>query len=409
MSKNPLQSQFLFPTVALVSLVIGSYYLRISTFSVQPSAIPVFPKDRLPFPTANHSQLPASHVTDHMTDHMIQEDVFGQWKAVKLKEVDKPVDKAKKEPSKYAVISSSTPRNLSNVNDYNYAFDLPLTVVSWQRLGFKSIVLLTGSTDVWVEHSILGLIHSYLKDLGAKIVFIEGNDKNKVMLSQTSRLFAACLSDLDLDDYIITSDSDLWPINGEKFVLPKNKELLSTYAECCSDFRHKGEKFRMLPLSSIGATVKTWRDIMFNDNNSTCSFDAIKNSSNILSYFAKEFGKIVFEPVSKGVNDGWYLDQHMASIRIEQWIRRRNDTSMLEFATRDIKRDRLDRSRWHPRNLRSLTDTHLLTSLYKTGAWLKLQPVLTAMYGKGSTFFTLCQRYRQEFVAEVQAKLKVLL
>ena len=165
----------------------------------------------------------------------------------------------------------------------------------------------------------------------------------------------------------------------------------------------------MLPLSSIGATVKTWRDIMFNDNNSTCSSDAIKNWSNILSYFAKEFGKIVFEPVSKGENDGWYLDQHMASIRIEQWIRRGNDTSMLEFATRDNKRDRLDCSRWHPRNLRSLTDAHLLTSLYRTGAWLKLQPVLIAMYREASTFFTLCQRYRQEFVAEVQAKLKVQL
>ena len=86
-------------TFALVSLMIGSHYLRISIFSVEPSAIPVFPEGRLRFPTANQSQLPVSNVTDHMTDHMIQEDVFGQWKAVKLKEVDKPVDKAKKELS----------------------------------------------------------------------------------------------------------------------------------------------------------------------------------------------------------------------------------------------------------------------------------------------------------------------
>ena len=297
----------------------------------------------------------------------------------------------------YALFSASTPEELHNENSYNYVFDLPLTVMAWQRIGFRSIVIITGAESKWQTSPVLKVVYSYLKDLEARVVFIDGKPKNLVTLSQISRLFGCCVDDLNPEDYLITSDSDLWPINADKYQLPPGKSLLSTFAYCCGYFKFKEKSYRMLPLSNIGARIWTWRDIMFGKHRECLNL----TSAAILEYFAEDFGSLVYEKVHKGGNDLWYLDQHMASVRIEQWVQINNDRSIVEFGTRSIRRDRLDRSSWHPRALGRLMDTHLLNFLYKTDAWRKVQPVLIMLYGKGTTYFSLCQRYHEDFTAEI--------
>ena len=361
----------------------------------------VFPpstKDNTSFAMAHAPLTKANTSVTMATGHdfyITKKDIFGQWKARNLQDENLNI---KPTPGgvKYAVFSASTPENLENENSYNYVFDLPLTVMAWQRIGFRSIVFITGAESKWQTFPVLKLVYSYLKDLEARVVFIDGKPENLVTLSQISRLLACCVNDLNPEDYLITSDSDLWPINADKYELPPGKSLLSTFAFCCGYFNFKGKRYRMLPLANIGARVSTWREIMFGKHKVCLNL----TSAAILDYFAKDFGSLVYDKARKGENNLWYLDQHMASVRIEQWIQIYNDTSIVEFGAR-LPGDRLDRSFWRPKAVGRLMDTHLLNFLYKTDEWRKVQPVLIVLYGEGTTYFSLCQRYHEDFVAEI--------
>ena len=387
----------LFLTVAGVTVFI--YFVTMSPY-IQPLTSVAFFFDARGFPLLkmDNTSIPMATVQEQTT----QKDIFEQVEARKM--LDETLNLKHTLGAKYAVISASTPYVL-DPNGYNYVFDLPLTVIAWQRIGFKSIVFISGAKSEWQVSPVLKLVLRYLKDLHAVVFFVEAKVENWIMLSQTSRLFACCLKDLNPGDYLLTSDSDLWPIDADKYQIRPGKSLLSTYANCCGDFNHKSERFLMLPLSNIGATVSTWQYIMFGNAGHCINLTA----EAILDYFAKEFGLLVHNPTSKGENDMWYLDQHMASIRIQQWIQTHNNFSLVEFATRETQQDRLGRNSWDTRRLDNLTDTHLLEFLYRIDQWQKVQPVLTMLYGKGSSYFNFCQKYWHDFSTEMTLMLNITL
>ena len=85
---------------------------------------------------------------------------------------------------------------------------------------------------------------------------------------QVSRLFIANFirshfshSDSIDDIYVITSDADLWPIDGAAYRLPVGKDVMSLNAYCCGSFEHNGSSYRMLPLSNIGMKIRTWYQV----------------------------------------------------------------------------------------------------------------------------------------------------
>ena len=72
----------------------------------------------------------------------------------------------------YPVFSSTTPgpQDDPKTNErlrYTYAFYLPLTVLSWSRLGFGSMVVLVGQDSEWREQKHTKIIYKQLQALGA--------------------------------------------------------------------------------------------------------------------------------------------------------------------------------------------------------------------------------------------------
>ena len=110
------------------------------------------------------------------------------------------------------------------------------------------------------------------------------------------------LSGLDENDYLITTDTDLWPLKRSMVHMPDNYDLLLAHSHCCSDFEHLNGKFyRMLPISYIGARLSTWRQIM---KCSHLSFD----SKTILDILQSEFGSSVMNRTSEIIDkysDEW--------------------------------------------------------------------------------------------------------
>ena len=63
------------------------------------------------------------------------------------------------------------------------------------------------------------------------------------------------------DVYLVTSDTDLWPISTSAYNLPDGMDALLLNAFCCGTFRHGKETYQMVPLSNIGARIATWLNL----------------------------------------------------------------------------------------------------------------------------------------------------
>lgn len=186
---------------------------------------------------------------------------------------------------RFAVFSCSTPGNNSH-RGFDYAFYLPLTALAWQRIGFKSIILIIGERQYWSDHPVLSFILESLQKLNyVTIFFIAAETENRLMLSQTARLFVANFYPAKENDYLLTTDADLWPISAHHFSPRENKSLVILHSHCCGQFQHNNQSFRMIPMAHIGASASTWREII-NANQTSLANDA----DSILEYFQNLFG-----------------------------------------------------------------------------------------------------------------------
>ena len=166
-------------------------------------------------------------------------------------------------PNLYAVFCSNTP-NGESYRSNDYAFILPLTALAWERIGFRSIVIIVGYRCEWDNDPALSLILSFLEARKAIVIFIPSPIENRAMLSQTARIFAHNLPGFPAkdNDYVITSDADLWPIHREHYTPRPSRKLVLVHSGCCGTFQWNGTSYRMYPMSNIGATVSAWKDII---------------------------------------------------------------------------------------------------------------------------------------------------
>ena len=263
----------------------------------------------------------------------------------------------------------------------HYVFYPPLTVRAWTRLEYGSLVILVGSYSLWTSSSMTLLVLSALVSEGAGIVFVQtSHPDNDVLISQTSRLFAAyifrsCLSDSDI---IFTSDVDLWPLDPQYYINITEQTIASLNAFCCGHFSYKNNSIRMLPMANIGMSALTWRKVLPLSVSYKRSKRYLFGADDILLYLAQYFGNMVNRHIIKG-SKGWYYDQKMISIKVDEWVRVHGEGSVqLRHRT---KGDRIDRASFHiPPSLKGKSDAHL--PLKPSAEWGRLKALLSLMYGK---------------------------
>ena len=302
---------------------------------------------------------------------------------------------------RYSVISCSTPMR----DQFNYAFILPLTVKAWTRIQYHTLVLLVGSQEYWLSSFPLRVVLSELSVTGARVVFIETSYEHTVMVSQTVRLFASDLFSWEdpLRSSIVTSDADLWPMMAGAYDLAEGKNILSLNSECCRKLNRHNLTFKMLPIGNIAMTVQQWRNIMHIDQSERSNAMNIQSQHridaiSILKYFHAEFGDAVYRPTQKGENEGWYMDQIMISLRIEQWLNQFDvNRTMIQYVGRNTRRDRIDRRSWRSSlTLHRVVDCHVLKDAYHRGTWERLYALLRLMYAQSQ--LDLLSNYRHNFI-----------
>jgi hypothetical protein len=131
-----------------------------------------------------------------------------------------------------------------------YSFYTPVTAASWKRIGYETIVIFLGDfTLPNVLTSRLNLSRTYLKHVGAHFIDIQCNSSYAVKLSQLVRVFAGFLPDSIVhdEDDILTSDSDLMPLEASGYQPTSGTDGFIFNAFCCGSFQRRGKTYRMFP------------------------------------------------------------------------------------------------------------------------------------------------------------------
>ena len=150
---------------------------------------------------------------------------------------------------KYAILSTTT--------DEEYSFYAPITARMWVEIGYKPYVFLGGSVAKdWIPNKANNVVFKELNSLcleGREIAFARGCSKQ--LSIKLVRWYAACLSFFKPDDYLLTSDIDLWPLS---FAWYSSQDPEKRYHLFNGDI-HGGV---MHSTCHIGASADRWRSLM---------------------------------------------------------------------------------------------------------------------------------------------------
>ena len=234
----------------------------------------------------------------------------------------------------------------SHMQPYDYL--LPFTVRLWkERIGMDVILLLSGDPQEWLRRPVFNELD---EDECYFVGEIEGFDAGTV--AQSARQHVAAMEWLKEDDYIISSDSDLWPIKKDFYWGFDESPMTFWYANAYLYENHC--------TCHMGATVKTWRDVM--------GLKAGSLSAQLKDTFARKLA-----PKQEGLNPGdagwqaWNFDEWNTSevLRQQEWYP--DQCKMIERVGQPPN-DRIDRSNW--RDLKpDDVDAHLLRPSHDDENW----------------------------------------
>ena len=233
-------------------------------------------------------------------------------------------------PGDFVVLaaSSSKPR---------YSFYLPLTALVWRwRLGMTPLVLLVGQwhnqprgTD-WAVRECLEQLQ--LAGL-LRLLLVPCAEAEAGAVSQSIRLSFAALPQLHPESWAVVNDADLWPVDRDMYRLGSGDKgtVTSHNAGCCGSFDFRGTRLTELPMGSVGARVREWRELF--------QLPPIADPE-LLARFSLQTAAAV-----KGsARRGWGDDQLVLSVVLQ--CAAAAAEGRVRFFVRETREDRIDRSRW---------------------------------------------------------------
>ncbi|UJR14764.1 hypothetical protein I4U23_001754 [Adineta vaga] len=275
---------------------------------------------------------------------------------------------------RFALFSSSIHSKLRS-----YIFYAPIAAGAWQRLGYEVIVVFTGDFTDRSNASKspqLNLSRAFLKRLGVHTIDFQCDMSYSTKMSQLVRLFGGFFSDTIVqdNDYILTTDSDIIPMQSLEYELVEGTHGFIYNAFCCGSFQRRNKTYDMYPMSHICLKKYIWRDMFLESIQRKELLDAKISSLNMTllsdqapfsfetvnAYTRYEFGKLYDSNMTKG-DAAWYMDQVYSSMLINDYFQ--NHPNM-KIDKRSKTSKRLDPHlpviMWESQRLPSYGDAHLI-------------------------------------------------
>lgn len=261
-------------------------------------------------------------------------------------------------------ITNQQQHNASKIN--HYCFYLPITIHFWKRLGYKALVIVSITNGVELN-AYDRIFFNYLNQIDDILVFniTSPNDAATVIVSTIGRVFAAGLKHNDLinDDFLLTSDSDLLPIDSRYYFFTNLSHIYILNAFCCGEFKHLNRFYQIYPIGHIGMPIKLWKKVMDIDEDFKFNSENIVNVTEYSLGLDLNLSNYIFNKTS----EFWQLDQKLISFRVEEYVEKMMIHKI--FHKSAFAGLRLDRSnsleKWaniNANNVLIYTDSHLFDS-----------------------------------------------
>jgi len=122
-----------------------------------------------------------------------------------------------------------------------------------------------------------------------------------------------------------------------------------------------------------------------------------------------DFMRLLFLQIPIGFIHCRFMDQHMISIRIAEWMERNNGDELV-YKVPDEGYSRVDRSTWNADILKlnettllKRHDAHMPLKPYLPARWKKIMPLINLMYGGRESWQSKwCDGYLKQFYAKVK-------
>ncbi|CAD5214837.1 unnamed protein product [Bursaphelenchus xylophilus] len=234
---------------------------------------------------------------------------------------------------------------LSSDLNFYYLLHVPVAAMYWIGKGVKVLLVIVLKENEDADDRDFALVEllNFLEgEMNVKVIYYRNYTIPSSQFSQTVRAFAAgseFAHTLDPDKTVfVTSDVDFFPRNISSHI-PKThqgKEIM-TYGTDGNDWiRWLGEKYHMYSMTSVGMTLRRWREVV------GIPHDRPVDGKFIDSYVNKTFDERIHR---KTLFWQWFLDQRFLSLKIKHWIDK-NEEKFRQISERSVSGERLDRKHW---------------------------------------------------------------
>lgn len=238
-----------------------------------------------------------------------------------------------------------------------YDFLLPFTARLWRdHIGIEPILILTGEPSTWAQRPVLPeLLDFRWLMLGQ----IPGFDRGTV--AQSARQHAAAIPWLDPNDFLLTSDADLWPLSPAYYAQQDAGKAATFWYANAYNYEHHCT-------CHIGMPVHRWRAVMGLQPGNLKE----QLAATLRQHLApKQAG---LDPSAAGWQ-AWNFDEWNTSafLKRESWYP--GHCQMIERAGQP-PRDRIDRTAWpETPSAIGMVDAHLMSSAFIDEHWRKVRPL----------------------------------
>ena len=302
-------------------------------------------------------------------------------------------------PDKYVIFSAAIPNELSSKMKrkrlHHFLFFLPLTSLAWRRLNYTPIIVITGTRRYWDNNTLLRIVRRECEKVGATIVFLETQTDFEITMSQVARIYSSAFPFFqNKTAYILTSDADIWPIHRYLFEPPCGRQCKTkvvAYNNACCGYLGNNKDMAHYPISYIGMTKNTWKDVMELRN------VTINSAEDIIKHLEKNNYNLKGEDGRRGTKL-WYVDQHMISTKLYAYLKSQNSGPFISILPHIGVRQRIRKVRFVvPNKLDGKVDAHLPINEYNTtSVWEDIRPLLEKLVTTEELYS--CDNYYREFL-----------
>ncbi len=277
-----------------------------------------------------------------------------------------------------------------------HVFYIPIVALAWRKLGFETIVLGVNSTEIKKNSSAAKTIE-YLNLINIKIIHVNSGVGYEKMTGMLSRLFIGWIDCIDDDAFVFTTDSDVIPIRKSYFNIENRDSILLLDAFHFDSFNYKNVEYKHYSMQYTGMKKKKWKTIVQSQDD----YNYNLNGASALKIVELMYGlKLIKKSdlIARGDDSRW-LDQHILSIKIGNYLKENPKQKYFEKHYNGLKLDRNNSDKeWNSiLNFKwdEIVDSHLLHENY-----ISKMSLLIALFKKllSNDEMLIIDKYMKEFI-----------